>query len=386
MSKRIAYIHYPYGPKSARLETMPFSLNSVLELARVGWEIDLYLWERPSRNYASLLPKNVRIYYSIESRYNLFNNLRPDWFRFRYHWCRNYYCVFGLGQIGAYIGSLMAKASQCPFVYLNDEFPSHWNNPLWEPLERQAVKEAILIVVPDAQRFQPLCQELQLSITTPHVVLPNIPIVHFSNKPIDWHKRLKLPKGSIPFLYAGSVTVWAQVPELLKTVPYWPELAVLVVNSRSKREIETFWQQYSHLKMSDRIFWSDEPLPENLLNSLVSYCEGNFALYCNTGPNIELVGFSSGKLMRSLACGCPVIATELSSFEFIRKYQLGVLIRNFAEIPDAIKQIMGNREAYRRRCLDFCETHASFKLHWQNLCQTMIEVAQIDLCKPTRSP
>jgi len=33
MSRKLAYVHYPHGPKSSRLETMPFSSNTVVELA-----------------------------------------------------------------------------------------------------------------------------------------------------------------------------------------------------------------------------------------------------------------------------------------------------------------------------------------------------------------
>lgn len=390
MRKKIAFVHYPHGPKSARLETMPFALNSVIALAAAGWKIDLYLWERPlwgqlASNYDNLLPKNVTVRYFTELRYNPFNRWRHIWLKFRFQWHSHYLCVFGLGQIGAYIGNLVAKANNCPFIYIIDEFPSNWPSTTWSKLEQQAAKDAVMVVVPDTQQFPFLCKELHIPLTKPYAALPNVAAVYPLNEQTNWHAKLGLPKNSIPFLYAGSVSAWAQVPELLSSLPDWPEPAVLVVHSRSKREIQTFRQQYSHLEVENRIFWSSEPLPQVYLNSLVFYCEGNFALYCNTGLNIEYVGFSSGKLMRSLACGSPVIASKLSSFTFVTDHKLGVLVEDAAEIPDAVKQIMGNREEYRKRCLDFCETYASFEAHWPRFCEELMNVTKIDLQKPISS-
>jgi hypothetical protein len=388
IEKKIAFIHYPHGPKSARLETMPFALNSVIALAKAGWCIDLYLWERPlwgkpASNYGSLLPKNVKIQYFTELRYSPVDRWIDSWLKFRFGHRDRYVCVFGLGQKGAFIGSVMAKASQCPFIQILDEFPSNWPaDSLWSQLERQAAREAAMLVIPDAQQYPLLCQELDIPPTIPHAALPNVAAVDVIDEQINWHDKLGLPEHSIPFLYAGTVGPWAQVPELLSTVSDWPEPAVLVVHSRSPHEIKKFRQQYPHLEVANRIFWSSEPLPQERLNPLVSYCEANFALYCNSGPHIEYIGFSSGKLMRSLACGSPVIASNLTSFAFVTEHNLGVLVKELSEIPDAVKQIMGKRQEYKKRCLEFCQLHASFEAHWPGFCEKFMAVTQIDLQKP----
>jgi|GEM_PF-3961483 len=58
--RKIAFIHYPHRPNRHRLETMPFALNSVINLAKMGWNVDLYLWEYPSLIYKDLLPYQKR--------------------------------------------------------------------------------------------------------------------------------------------------------------------------------------------------------------------------------------------------------------------------------------------------------------------------------------
>jgi hypothetical protein len=171
-NKRIAFLYYPHAPCSARLETMPFALNSIVALAKQGWQIDLYLWEDFSLQYQDLLPDNVCIKYFQEPQPSPLNRFRPDWLRIRFQFSSNYICVFGLGQIGSYLASILAKKNKIPFIYFNDEFPSQWNMSRWTQFEKQAAKQASMIVVPDLRRFQPLCQELNISIETPHAQYP----------------------------------------------------------------------------------------------------------------------------------------------------------------------------------------------------------------------
>ncbi len=383
--KKIAFVHYPHGVYEARLESMPFALNSVVALANAGWEVDVYLWEKPSSNYSNLFPEHVTIRYFPKAKPGQINKLIEYvgylYLPLQFKWRNSYYCVFGLGQIGAYIASLIASSSQCPFIYFNDEFPSSWLEygnwmKVWTKQEQRVVRDAAIVVVPDQQRFYPLSKELSISPSKAHAVLPNIPVIQPTIE-LNWHKELKLPENSVPFLHAGSIGDWTQITELLSSVPYWPEQAVLVLHSQNK--IESSRKYLSHLEIPNKVFWSSNPLPVNYLNSLVSYCAGNFALYRNTGPNLEYLGFSSGKLMRSLACGCPVIASKLPSLSFVTDHNLGIQVNHPVEIPNAIKQIMQDREGYKKRCLSFCNSHASFEKHWEKFCEQLKQATKIDL-------
>jgi glycosyltransferase involved in cell wall biosynthesis len=367
--KKIAFVYYPHYPSSTRLETMPFALNSVLSLAKMGWEVDLFVWEAPSETYKEILPSNVSVKYSVRVRYL--------WLYTRFRLQNSYYCVFGLGQVGAYIANLVAKANRCPLIYLNDEFPSHWGNNRWTSLEQQAAKDAAMIVVPDSQRFSPLSRELDISSKL-YTALPNSPLTKSYSEKINWHQKLGLPKDSIPFLHAGAIADWAQVPELLSSVPYWPKQAVLILHSRL-REVEKYRNELTHLDVPGKTFWSSEPMSESYLNSLVAYCAGNFALYRNTGSNIEYMGYSSGKLMRSLTYGCPVIASDLSSLAFIRDYCLGFLVSHPVEIPTAVIEIMMNREQYSQRCTQFYNENLSFENAWQIFCHKLKDEVGISL-------
>jgi len=381
--KKIAFIHYSHNPELSRLETMPFSLNAILLLANMGWKVDLYLWEKPCFNYKNLLPENVTVKYFKHIR-RQFTLVRCTWLSFQFGWRKNYYCVFGIGQIAAHIASIISSSNQCPFIYFNDEFPSHWGTKSWQdfwfPLEQKAVKNAAMIVVPDPSRIHPLCRELDINPKS-HAFLPNITMIKSSSEEIDWYERLGIAKDSILFLHAGYLG--EQIPEILSSVPYWPAKAVIIIHSSSRNitAMEEYRKELSHLDLKSRVIWSNEFLSESDLNSLVSSVAGNFALYRNSLNN-EYMGFASGKLMRSLVCGTPVIASKFSSLSFVKDYQLGVLVNHPCEIPAAIQEIIDNREAYSKRCLDFVQTEVSFEKYWQIFCDQLKEEISIDLRKP----
>ncbi len=378
MQKKVAFIHHSLYPDISHLETMPFSLNSVISLAKMGWSVDLYLWEKPSKNYEELLPHTVTVIYLREPSH--LRRFRSLWLQIRFRWQRNYCCVFGMGQIGAYIANIIAKSNQCPFIYFNDEFPlSFWGNNSWTLLEQEAVKNAAIVVLPDLRRFPLLCQELDIS-TKPCAELPNIPMISPPFKEIDWHQRLGIPEGCIPFLQAGRIDDGTQVPEILFSLPDWPENTVLILhNVQSPEKVKKYRQQLSHLELPGRVIWSYEAIPNEDLHSLIVYCAGNFALYRKTDVNMEYIGFASGKLMRSLACGAPVIVSNQSFFSFVEDYQLGVLITHPSEIPGAVREIIQNRDAYSKRCLDFAQTEVSFEKAWQKFCVQLKQVSEVDL-------
>ncbi|MFM6580775.1 MAG: glycosyltransferase [Dolichospermum sp.] len=381
---RIAFIHYPHGTNSARIETMPFALNSVLSLAKFGCEVDLFLWEKDNSNYFNIFSKNVKIIYNEESSTlpiisRILNKaqIKAPLFSLKFQTYRKYDCVFGLGQIGAYIASIISESCNCPFIYYNDEFPSCWGNSIWSKLEAKVVEKATMIVVPDEQRFLPLSKELNIA-SIPHFSLPNIPFkTEIDN--LNWHSKFNIPPDYIPFLHAGSVADWAQIPEIMTTVPCWNEKTCLIIHTRSSENILKYRQQLSHLDVEGRIFWSLEPMSDTMLNSLVAYCAGNFALYRNLGPNIEYIGFSSGKLMRSLMYGSPVIASQFSSLQFIEDHQLGVLVKHPHNIPQAIEKILNNRDLYSSNCLTFCRKQVSFDEKWTNFFLKFKEITNLEL-------
>jgi hypothetical protein len=116
--------------------------------------------------------------------------------------------VFSVGLIGSYIGGLISTASRCPFVLLNEEFPSFFEalHPYsgWLPLERWAARRADAIIVPSDNRVATLRDELQLNTDKPFITVRNTPELKLPSHHIDWYKCMGIPRGKKIFINAGS--------------------------------------------------------------------------------------------------------------------------------------------------------------------------------------
>jgi glycosyltransferase involved in cell wall biosynthesis len=356
--QRIAFVYAPASPPDeARLETMPVAINTITRLAAAGWNIDVFLWERRFADYHEIFPTTVRLRYQVTPR-RIYRpaNLRRHPIRLtaRFMSCIKYECAFGLGQLGSYLGGVISLVSRCPLVLMNDEFPSHFGRNRWARLERWAAERASVILVPSADRIPRLAEELGLSDQRQKFAeFRNTPKVSPPLEKRDWHALLGIPSGRRIFLHAGQLGDWVQVPEILSSIVHWPADAVLLLHSLTREQAGGYRQQLSHLDVPGRVFWTSAPLSDKLLNSLVAHCNGSFALYRNTGPNISLIGTSSGKLMRSVMCGSPVIASNFDSLRFVSREGIGVQVCHPSEIPAAIQELIRNEQAYRERCLSF---------------------------------
>jgi glycosyltransferase involved in cell wall biosynthesis len=387
--RRIAFVYAPspsyrlYAPDSARLETMPFAITTIMRLAAADWKVDVFLWERPLVDYHEIFPTNVRFRYEAVPKQILYG-MPAIQLTARFMSCMNYECAFGLGQIGSYLGAVISVASRCPLVLLNDEFPRTFGYSRWAALERWAARRANVIIVPSADRIPHLAEELGLLDEEKiFVEFRNTPKVSHPLENRDWHALLGIRPGQRIFLNAGTLGDWAQVPEILSSIPHWPSDSVLLLHSRSLEQEGSYRQQLSHLDVPGRVFWTSARLSDKLLNSLVAYCNGSFALYRNMGPNFVLTGTSSGKLMRSAMCGSPVIASSFDSLRFVSESGIGVQVCHPLEIPTAIQELTRNERAYREKCISFAAQEVvREEQSWEALVSALSH--KIDLREPTR--
>jgi hypothetical protein len=368
--RRIAFVFYPHVPETTLLSTIPFVAHAVHRLASSGSHIDVFLWnECDASSYNDSFPNNVHFKYV--KMYTANNKMKFIDLTLRFSRYVTYKCVFSVGLIGSYIAGVVSAASRCPFVLLNDEFPSLYGESRWVALQRWAARRADVIVVPSDDGRTILTEELRLNTDKPFVTIRNSPQLILPTVHMNWHRIMGIPDGKKIFIHAGSIADWAQVPEILGSVSYWPEDAVLLLhNYRSRDQFLRYRKELSHLDNPGRVFWSPDLLSEDKLNSLVSSCTGSFALYRNAAPNMEYIGTSSGKLMRSIVCGTPVITSSFESLKFVTKEGLGTQVRHPAEIPAAVGNLMSDEENYRKRCARFARAEIDLREEaWNKILQ-----------------
>lgn len=370
MGQRIAYVHSRLELNSARLEFMPFGLSLVKQLDRAGHNIDLYLAETASDRYQKHFSERVncifldqRLVWERPGKLNYFLLTLLFKYLSRGH---RYEMVFSSGQAGNVLGHRLAQRQDCPFFYLSDEFPEVYGTSIWRSHEEFAARSADLIIVPDEHRFEKLCHQVVGLENKNWATLPNAPLMDelIGLPEIDWESELELPAGKKLFLQAGGIFDFNQIAESMFTVGSWPEEAALLVNGRENPYAPR--SSFEHLDCPGKLFWNLQMYDDPKFHSLVQYSTASFGLYRNQA-DLDYVGKSSGKIMRSLACGRPVIASDLFSLKFLEELGLGVLVNHPSEIPAAVGRILSEEVEMSHRCRAVYKEQLSFEAYWSKL-------------------
>jgi glycosyltransferase involved in cell wall biosynthesis len=361
--QRLAFINCRTYPGGAGLIHMPFAFNIVLKL-QSEWLIDLYLGSHPNPEYRSLLSNSVTVH-QIANLLKVPCRLK-ELALFLRCFRRGYRAVFGMGQVGTYLAYLVAKVNQCPVIIINDEFPSGFRHSRWTRLSARAHRAADVIIVPDKDRIQTLCREIGGIASKQFVELLNVPLPREKPPPkLNWHERLALPADSIPLIFAGGIGDHNQVPEILRSVRCWPQGYVLIVRGHNRAFALRYRKKLQDFDIPGRIFWLLDPLTSDEFSSLLQYCRISFALYRLSNANMIEVGRASGKILQSVSLGVPVIASNLSSLDYVREHGLGRLVTDSSEIAGAITDITEHEQSIKDGCRRFTERFLNYEAGWR---------------------
>ena len=376
--KKIAFIFALPIRTNPILITMPFGLNVITLLDRKGYDIDVYLSEYRSDAYKGIFSENVTIHFldhnylwpkeGIWSYYFL-----TSYFRFKsFFKLRNTYShIFASGMAGITLGSILKKSNRKgKFIYMNDEFPDQGTKNIWVNAEIKHAQKADFLSTPDEERFPPLCKQIPGLSNKPHFPLPNTPLLDEINDipQIDWHAYFEIDPSKKIFLMAGGLQEFNLITELLSSVKNWPDEAVLIL--KGKNDIKGFREKHQHLDIPGKIFWTAESFSPEKLHSLIQYSTASMCLYRHINDNLKFVGKSSGKLMRSILLGKPVVVSKAPGFEFVDDLNIGKTIEGEEGISEGIRYILENEVELWKNCKKQYQK-ISFETYWSSFEETL---------------
>ena len=356
--KKVAFIFALPLRTSPILITMPFGLNIIQLLDKKDYEIDVFLSEYSNDSYQTLFSKNVSIHF-IDQNYLWRNKvslaflLVTNFFKLKsiFKLRNKYDFIFGSGMAGITLGAILKKQNKkAKLVYLNDEFPNQGDlnlgKEIWTKNEIINAQIADIVATPDEYRFNALCNQIPNLSEKINFTLPNTPLIEeLEDLPkINWHKEYNIPLEKKIFLMAGGISVHNYVIEIINSTQDWPENAVLLIKGKQNSLLS------KRIKNKKNIFYDDNILSPDKLHSLIKYCTASICIYKEINDNFEFVGKSSGKLMRSIALGKPVITNNSVSFNFVKDLNLGKMISHPNEISNAIKFILKNNDELKEKC------------------------------------
>lgn len=364
--KKIAFVYGRPALSSAKLQYMPFGFNVVKKLAEGNYEIDLYLTQNQTNVYKDCLPSNVKIVF-LDNKFvwaygggRLLYSLLNCYFLFLTLF-KSYQMVWGIGQCGSVLGAKLAKRNNAKFIYLNDEFPDVSYLKIWVKKEKKYASTAKCFIVPDESRVTPLVKQIPELKNIESFVLPNIPLIKDveSIENVDWFKVLGLSKDKKIITYAGGIDRENNIDYLLTIFPFTsPDYVLIMVGNGEKYKNNKFFS-------FNRIIWIERLLTDDELHSLIKQSLCCICFYADI-LDLEFVGKSSGKMMRSVLLNTPVITTNFASLKFIEKDTMGILIEKPFQLVEAISKIDANKEKYKESILKNISKY-TFENYWGDM-------------------
>ena len=365
--QRIALFYGRLNVNEARILYMPFIKNFLKCLDEENIKVDVFLAEKKNHDYAGEFSGNIRIHFVDSrvfwrlSRMKLFYSiLQFILFCSSLLFRKRYSLIAGGGVLGNHVAVSLGKLMGVKTLYMGDEFPI-LAQKFWNDAEIRACAAADMVIVPDVTRIA-MTEEIIGRKLSQSCVLPNAPLRSDLNAlpEIDWHGRLNIARDKKILLFAGGTAMFNQLLEAMVEIPRLPKSFVMIIIAPDR----TKWM-YRNLLADERFLWISNPLSDPELYSLIGQSLCCIGLYRTDIDLLDYVGMSSGKIMRSIACGTPVITSVSTSLDFVTQMNVGVQLEYTCFMPEAIIKISEQHDAMRQACLDAFELELSYDVFWQ---------------------
>ena len=269
---------------------------------------------------------------------------------------RKYSAILGVDPAGLILADRLNRWARRHLVYIS--FELFFNDEVATPAEEHvkkaelaACKKVSLVLIQDEERAGVLAKENSIPGNSMELV-PNSPAPQIPIQSDYLRKELNIPSEKRIVLYCGWLSSWSNRDEIEDMVSYWPEEYVLVIHMQSipDRRMMLYLQ---HLKKTNKVFFSNKPLPRNEMVSMVSSADFGIAPYKPTptdwtsGQNIFHMGFSSGKVAYYAMCGLPIIASSLPVYQReFANYNCGCVYKRIGDIGDLLIELDKNYEIH----------------------------------------
>jgi glycosyltransferase involved in cell wall biosynthesis len=222
-----------------------------------------------------------------------------------------------------------------------------------EKLEIKSLKLADHIIVHDKWHSDFLEEHLFIP-SKRTLLLPNATATVFSGEKGHYFQELLNLNSHVKvILHSGGLGKWFSCKEVAESTHNWPDNTLLVFHTSHNVVNDQYYREMMQGNYKGRVAFSTRPVSSDKLDSLVSSAYIGLAIYSTKilGYRAELLGLAAGKVGNYLKCGVPVIASKLSSFEYISEYNCGILVKNEAEIANAIRSISENYNGYSKNAI-----------------------------------
>lgn len=227
----------------------------------------------------------------------------------------------------------------------------------WKKLCRWAIRRSCFQIVNDINRVSLLKDYAKMETTETIMVYPgcfrDIPEMNtLERKRI--RKEWGVEEDAFVIGSSGGFNMTAGADWLLNTIREIEDIHA-VIQPLGASPLSIFLLQ--SLSFSNRIYVQTTRLGWREAWNSAQGLDVGLCIYTNQAPQFQKMGISSNRLCMFLAMGVPVIGSYQKSFEFLEKYNCGIMVDNYTEFKDAITRIRKSYKQMSINCRECMETY-----------------------------
>ena len=318
------------------------------------------------------------------SQYGAGVNAMPAYYRYKWlasniisnRW-RQYSIFSGTTEDPLSAVGLLSAVYNKPAVTLSDEIRSgsYSGNRTrrWKQLCRWGMRRSEFQIVNDPVRLDLLKDYLSMQSTDSMIVYPGC----FRNPPpsadaVAMREKWNVKSNNIVVADSGVFYHEHSALWLIEALVQREDIN-LVIQPLNTDPLSRYL--LTKIKGAERIYMEPSRIEWRDAWSQMGAVDIGVAVYRQSGPQFQNMGISSNRLCMFLAMGVPVIVSKQPSFEFVEKYDCGVMVENEQEFISAIDYIKPRLEKMKQNALkctaEYIDTNSAYKTLVKKFEQTL---------------
>lgn len=365
-------------PRAAHFLLLPELVGSppneaiTTALQELGYLVDLYC-PRPERA-AGMCGPEVRVYpVEYGKRWIMKNAPLPRW--------RQYGVFSGTCEDPMAVVGILGALHRRPCVTLADEIKSdayRGNRPeSWKRLCRWGMRRSRFTIVNDAARID--LQREYAGLSDEHEIIVYPGCFRQTPKPGD-RARLRaargIPTDGLVLAYSGTFGYLLGAKWMLAALDAHKELHVMAQCGDLEPLTGLLLRR---TRCGERLHVEAGYLSWNEAWVSMAAADIGMVVYHHRGRQFQSMGTSSNRLCMYLAMGLPVIASRQRSFQFLEKYDCGVLVDTEEEFVAAIDVVRRRLPEMRANALTCSQEHVDSAGKYELLRATLDRLLGVEI-------
>lgn len=268
-------------------------------------------------------------------------------------WSRKYDCLIGVEKKGMIWAGMISRSTGIPYLYYSLELyderhPLFFKRPGFPELRKAEAfyhRRAHATIVQDCARGDYLLESN--GIRSAHMIFFPVSVTgdSITSRGNYFENRFGIKPDPPIVLYLGMMDEPRHCVKVARLAPANIDRFRLIFHGYGEEHI------LSKIRSSagTSIILSTDLVPEDQLPYVVASAHIGLAIYRSDCANDHLTAFSSEKVALYCRTGIPFIAFDTESYRLLKsRFDCCALVKDVAEIPDAVQALLGDYARYRQ--------------------------------------